>query len=292
MRSATGSRGVGFVIASRIRLALLLVSVMTDRERLYRTEGIVLRRSDFGEADRLLVLFTPDYGKLRVLAKGVRKVPSRKAGHVEPFMRSQFLLARGRDLDIVTQVETLDTYQGVRGELERTTFAYYLVELVDAFGEEGGENQALYHLLAESLGRLAAGDDPAMLARFFELRLLTYVGYRPELQSCVGCGAKHEPATVFFCPADGGVRCFRCGQGVPGALPLSLAAFKVLRFLQSQEYAAAAALRLRPDTAREVEATMRSYLSFVLERNLKSVDFLSMVRGHTVQKLDAGRQSE
>ncbi len=249
---------------------------MTDRERLYRTEGIVLRRSDLGEADRLLVLFTPGLGKLRVVAKGVRKVPSRKAGHVEPFMRSQFLVARGRDLDIVTQAEVLDTYQGLRRELVRTTYAYYVADLVDAFGEEGGENQPLYQLLAAALERLAAGDEPGLLARFFELRLLGHVGYRPELRRCVSCGAEHEPATVFFSAGEGGVRCQRCGAA-PGATRLSLAAFKVLRYLQSQEYAAVATLRLRPDTAREVAAVLRRYLTFTLERNLKSVCFLDLV---------------
>lgn len=255
---------------------------MPDRERLYRTEGIVLRRADFGEADRLLVLLTPGYGKIRVLAKGVRKVPSRKAGHVEPFMRSNFLVARGRGLDIVTQAEALDTYQGLRDDLLRTTYACYLAELADAFTEEGEENEALYGLLAEALGHLAAGDDPALLARFFELRLLTYAGYRPELRRCVSCGVEHGPEAVFFSAVEGGMRCQRCGEAAPGQARVSLPTFKVLRFLQGQEYAAIAGLRLRAETAHEVEMVLRHYVTFVLEKNLKSVSFLSLVR-HTHQ---------
>lgn len=249
-----------------------------DRERLYRTEGIVLRRSDFGEADRLLVLFTPGHGKLRLLAKGVRKVPSRKAGHVEPFMRSQFLVARGHTLDIVTQAETLDAYLGLRDALLPATYAYYLAELVDAFSQEGEENEALYRLLAHALERLAAGDDPALLARFFELRLLGYVGYRPELQRCVACRAPHEPARVFFSVGEGGMRCRACGEGVEGALEVSLPAFKVLRYLQGRKYDAVRGLQLRPSTAREVEQVLRHYLAFILERNLKSAGFLGLVR--------------
>lgn len=269
---------------------------MPDRERLYRTEGIILRRSDFGEADRLLVLFTPGYGKLRVLAKGVRKVPSRKAGYVEPFMRSQFLLARGRNLDIVTQVEALESHQPVRSDLLRSAYASYLAELVDAFTEEGEENAALYQLLSSALGCLAAGDDPALLARFFEIRLLTCVGYRPELRRCVGCGAEHKPEPVIFSPSDGGARCRRCGP-VPAATDLSLSAFKVLRYLQDQEYVAVARLRLRPETLREVEAALRQYLTFILERNLRSAGFLSLVAQysgslHSAVKLDAEEQSE
>ncbi len=266
---------------------------MVDRERLYRTEGIVLKRSDFGEADRLLVLFTPGFGKLRALAKGVRKVPSRKAGHVEPFMRTQFLVARGRNLDIVTQAEALDTNLGVRADLVRASYAYYFVELVDAFSEEGEENEALYRLLAEALRRLAAGDDPVLLARFFELRLLTYVGYRPELQRCVSCGARHEPGTAFFCASDGGVRCARCSEAAPGAAELSLRAFKVLRYLQDQEYAVVAQLTLRPETMREVELVLRQYLTYILERNLKTVQFLDRLQtGFSAAKLDIPGQKE
>lgn len=251
---------------------------MADRERLYRTEGIILKRGDLGEADRLLVLFTPGHGKLRVLAKGVRKVPSRKAGHVEPFMRTQFLLARGRSLDIVTQVETLDAYQGLRADLLRTTYAYYVSELVDAFSEEGEENSALYDLLAGTLQALAAGHDPTLLTRFFEVRLLTLAGYRPELRRCVACGAEHVPGQGFFCLSEGGVRCPRCAESIPTTIALSLGAFKVLRFLQSQEYPAVAALQLRPDTLQEVAAILRRYLTYVLERNVKSTAFLDRIQ--------------
>ncbi|MDI7275067.1 MAG: DNA repair protein RecO [Anaerolineae bacterium] len=262
---------------------------MPERERLYRTEGIVIKRSDFGEADRLLVLLTPAFGKLRVLAKGVRKVPSRKAGHVEPFMRSQFLLARGRDLDIVTQAEAVEVYQGLREELERATYAFYLAELVDAFAEEGGENRALYALLADTLARLAAGDEPALLTRFFELRLLECAGYRPELQRCVGCGASHEPTAVYFSVAEGGARCPHCGEGATGLLSLSLNAFKVLRYMQGNDYGAVSALRLRTETLREIEAVLHRYLTWILERNLKSLSFLGQVRSWAPQAREQGQ---
>ena len=103
------------------------------RDRTYRTEAVVIRRSDFGEADRLLTLFSPDRGKMRAIAKGARKPQSRKTGHVELFMRSKFLLAVGRDLDIVTQAETVETYASLRESLVRATYANYAVELLDRF---------------------------------------------------------------------------------------------------------------------------------------------------------------
>ena len=101
------------------------------RERTYRTEAVVIRRSDFGEADRLLTLFSADRGKTRAIAKGARKPQSRKTGHVELFMRSKFLIAEGRDLDIVTQAEMVEAYAPLRDDLVRATYASYAVELLD-----------------------------------------------------------------------------------------------------------------------------------------------------------------
>ena len=99
---------------------------MTSRDRLYRTEAVILRRHDFGEADKLLTIYTPAFGKLRVLAKGVRKTTSRKAGHVELFTHSRLLIAKGKTLDIVTQAETISAFLPIRVELALTSYAYYL----------------------------------------------------------------------------------------------------------------------------------------------------------------------
>src|SRR5210317_1455264 len=106
------------------------------RERTYRTEAIVLRRTDFGEADRLLTLYSREHGKIKGIAKGARKPQSRKTGHVELFMRSRFFLAKGRDLDIITQAEAIDSYVALRSDLVRTTYASYAVELLDRFTVE------------------------------------------------------------------------------------------------------------------------------------------------------------
>src|SRR5512138_511849 len=123
-----------------------------DRTRLYRIEAIVMHRSDVGEADRLLTVLSRERAKLRLNAKGARKVGSRKAGHVELFVRSKMLVARGRgEIDIVSQVETIDAYRGLREDLTRSTYAHYAVELTDAFAEEGSEQPELFDLLAAAL---------------------------------------------------------------------------------------------------------------------------------------------
>ncbi len=257
------------------------------RERLYRVEAIVLKRSDAGEADRLLTLYTPDMGKLRAIAKGARKPSSRKSGHVELFMHAALLLARGRHLDIVTQADTLDAFMPLQKNLERLGYAYYLAELVDRFVEEGIENRPLFDLLLNALNWL--GDDesnPLNLARYFELHLLQHVGYRPQLFHCVNCGEEIQPTENFFSIEAGGVinpDCFQTQRDkLPGhgrdAAPISLNALKILRFLQTREWAMVRGLKLNAETHAEVEGLMERYITHYLERNLKSMEFLKELR--------------
>jgi len=257
------------------------------RDRLYRVEAIVLKRSDFGEADRLLTLFTPDLGKIRAIAKGARKPSSRKSGHVELFTHSALLLAKGRHLDVVTQADTLDAFLPLRENLERLGFAYYLAELIDRFVEEGAENQPLFELLRHALQWLGDGaTDPALLARFFELHLLQHVGYRPQLFTCIQCGKPLEPVDNYFSADAGGVIDPNCVatrreqiyEHVRDVQPISLNALKVLRYLQTREWESVCALQLSADTHMEVEALMQRYIAHHLERNLKSVEFLKMLK--------------
>ncbi len=274
------------------------------RDRLYRVEAIVLKRSDFGEADRLLTLYTPDIGKIRAIAKGARKPSSRKSGHVELFTHSALLLAKGRNLDIVTQADTLDAFLPLRENLERLGFAYYFAELVDQFAEEGDpsaraeryapssedgavENQPLFDLLLHSLKWLGEeATEPARLARYFELRLLLYVGYRPQLFKCVHCGKVLEPVDQYFSAEAGGVIDPNCAATPRGSIeahardlqPISLHALKVLRYLQTREWASVRALRLSAETDTEVETLMQRYIAHHLERNLKSVGFLKTLK--------------
>jgi DNA repair protein RecO (recombination protein O) len=248
------------------------------RERLYRTEAIVLKRSDFFEADRLLTLYTPKLGKIRAIAKGVRKPTSRKSGHVELFTHSQLLIAKGRNLDIVTQAETIHAFRPLREDLLRTTYAYYVAELINLFVEEGIENRPLFDLLLAMLGWLGDASDLDLITRFFELHLLGLLGYRPELFRCLACRQQIEPEAKYFSSASGGILCPRCGQGQRGAQEITLNALKVLRFLQTRDYDTCSRLRLSSPLHRELEATMHDYITYILERNLKSVKFLNTLR--------------
>lgn len=249
------------------------------RQRLYRTDAIVLKRRDYGEADRLLTVFTPDRGKLVLLAKGVRKTLSRKAGHVELFTHSTLLVAKGRTWDIVSQAETVEPFLGLREDLARTGYAYYVAELLDGFTQEHDAHPPMFRLLRETLSRLATLE-PAVLplaVRFFELRLLALAGYQPQLFYCVACQRPLEPGTNYLSYAEGGVLCPRDGEGRTDAEPLPLPLFKVLRFMQTREWEEVARLRLSPLLLGEVERVLQGFVVYYLERNVRSVGFLKAI---------------
>ena len=245
-------------------------------------EAVVLRRTDFGEADRLLTLYSREFGKIKAIAKGARKPQSRKTGHVELFTHSKFLLARGRDLDIVTQAEMVEGHAALREDLVRATYASYAVELLDRFTVEEDQHLGVYDLLLEALAWFAGGDDVMLAARFYELRLLALAGFRPQLFHCVNCNQTIEEQDQFFSAELGGLLCPDCYKADRRARPVTAVVVKVLRYLQTRSWQTVHALRLKPSLHHELEGIMHYYLTYLLERNLKSIDFLHRLRREAV----------
>lgn len=238
----------------------------------------MLRHSDWGEADRLLVLFSREAGKLRAVAKGVRKLHSRKAGHLEPFTHVKLMMAAGRDFWIVTQAETMEAYLPIREDLVRTAYAAYVIELIDRFTYEEGENRPLFQLLIDTLGRISTLPDPFPAVRYYEIRLLDLLGFRPELTNCVRCGSQIKAEDQFFDAELGGVLCPRCGANVATARGISMLALKYLRHFQRSTFREASRATLTPGVKREVESLLSYYLTYLLERRLNSPLFLHEVR--------------
>lgn len=244
----------------------------------------MLRHNDWGEADRILGLYTLEMGKLRALAKGVRKLRSRKAGHLEPFTRVNLLLARGRDMPLITQAETVDPYLPLHEDLSGATYASYVVELLDRFTYEEGENRDLYRLLVETLSRLCKLKERDLVLRYYEIRLLDLVGFRPRLFQCVRCGAEIRPEDQYFSALLGGALCPRCGSQTEGAQPISMNALKYLRHYQRSSFGEAGRARLNPALNQELETIMQHYMTYLLERSLNTPAFLRRLRKDALQK--------
>jgi DNA repair protein RecO (recombination protein O) len=146
----------------------------------YGSEGIVLGRRNFGEADRIILLYSKDQGKISLIAKGVRRPKSRKRGHVEVFNHVKFQAVVGHGLDIVTEVEIIDDYEDVRSSLKKVSLAYYFVEVVSKITHEGESNPDLYYLLLDTLDKLETVNGLKKLRIEFITKLLIMLGYWPE----------------------------------------------------------------------------------------------------------------
>jgi len=251
--------------------------------RVYASEAVILRRIDFGEADRILTLFMPTYGKVRAVAKGVRRTTSRLAGHLEPFTRTQLLLATGRDLDIVTQAEAKERLDALRQDVWHATGAWYAAELVDRFLEDADPHPRVYIHFVETLRRLEEGARVGVAAeaqswlalRYFELRLLDELGFRPNLHHCVSCDTPLKPEENAWNAEMGGALCPNCRRYAQRRLPLN--ALKVLRLLQTTTWEAIPRLLLDAGMRAEIEGALRSSLRYHLDRDLKSWSFLHSV---------------
>ncbi len=249
------------------------------RLRTYRLTGLVLHHRDQGEADRLITLLTPDRGKVVLLAKGARKIPSRKAGHLERFTHVRVQAARGRTWDIITQADTVQTFPRIRTSLKRTAHAYYVSELLLLFAAEEQADRPLFDLALETFHHLNTADNLLLVSRWFEAHVLRVVGYQPQLYVCAACNAPLDlNATVHWHPPSGGVLCATCAAARGVRRALSPAAWKLMRYLQTHTFAHASTLPVRPELLREVETYMLDYLQTVLERELRSVAFLRRLR--------------
>jgi DNA repair protein RecO (recombination protein O) len=183
---------------------------------LYRERGVVLRTHKLGEADRIVVLLTAGRGKVRAVAKGVRRTKSRFGGRLEPASHLSLQLYEGRDLHTVTQAESIDHFRPIHDDLGRLADALAILEVVDQVAGEGHADPALYNMVVGALRTLAARRSPLLVAGFY-WKLLGHDGAWPMLEMCASCGSDAD--LVAFDLTEGGALCRACRRGVPISAP-------------------------------------------------------------------------
>jgi DNA repair protein RecO (recombination protein O) len=237
--------------------------------------AVVLRKLDYGEADRIYTLLTADHGKVGAIAKGVRRSGSRLASALELFAEVDVLLARGRNLDVITQVVRLP---GPRMEatVDRTAHAALIAELADRVSEERHPLDGLFPLTAGALRELAVEADPRRASAWFMSAALDLLGYAPQLQACASCQRQLPEAPAGFSAAAGGFLCGDCAP--PGMHPVPVAALKVLRVMSAGGIELYRRLRLDGLLVGEVERVLEAQLEYHMDRQLKSLRFLRQMR--------------
>ncbi|MDQ3957778.1 MAG: DNA repair protein RecO [Actinomycetota bacterium] len=238
---------------------------------LYKDEGIVLKTIKLGEADRIVTLFTRDHGKVRAVAKGIRKTKSRFGARLEPFTRAGLIVYRGRNLDTITQADILTSFDEVRRDYARFTAAAALAELVEKMTPERERAWPTYSLLLAGLEALRAGKGTTIVPAFL-VKLLSISGYHPQLRTCAGCG---ETAAGLggFSAAMGGAVCVACWREDRDALQVSLDRLQLLARLLDSDFGAVA----DPGAAatNEVTHVLRRYAEYHLERPLRSLHLIA-----------------
>jgi DNA repair protein RecO (recombination protein O) len=243
--------------------------------RLYRVSSILIRRRDLGEADRIVVLYSGERGKLSAVAKGVRRPRSKLAAGLQLFSHSNVQLAAGRTLEVVTQVRPIDAFYHIRKEMQRYAHACYIAELLDALTDEGDADPTLFGVLLATLRTLDGDGDPPTLVRSFELKLLGRLGYGPELNVCVGCGTALGGRAAGFSAAEGGVLCDRC-HNATSALDMSPTGLRALRELRRLPPEELVSRRLSASSQEEVGRLMRVFIDRQLGKPLRSAEYLRL----------------
>jgi DNA repair protein RecO (recombination protein O) len=253
---------------------------MNTRTR-HKTQAIILRSLDYGESDRIVAFYTRDFGKIRGIAKGARRSRVRFANALELFCLAEIVFSRrGRDsLALIEESSVECHFENIRQDLDKTLMSSYLVELTDQFTLEDKQSVVLYELLRDFLGQIDGADCTETLMRFFEIRLLTCIGYQPVLDRCVTCQTPLNGADVYhFHVRSGGIRCGACCGNGEGALPISPGTARTLLLSRDTDLSRMNRLLMSERSAQESRQVLTHFIRHLLGRELKSLRIFHQLR--------------
>jgi DNA repair protein RecO (recombination protein O) len=249
--------------------------------RTYSAEGIVIKRINIGEADRVITFVSKYKGKFTAVAKGVRKVASRRAPNLELLNHIKAYFAVGKNLDVVTEVESLATFRNIKEDLFKLGFSFHLAEMVNEFLAEDQGGIEIFDLLLKTLGTLQVEENPnksKILLHAFDIKFLDLVGYKPQLFSCAKCGKKIRKGQNFFAADLGGVIDLTCGKNSFLSRPISQDTVKLLRFLQKENWPKISRLSITDSLNKEIGGLLRFYIEYLMEKELKSTKFIDQIK--------------
>lgn len=246
-------------------------------ERLYRSQGIIIKRVDVGEADRVVTILTP-HGKIEATARGVRKTSSKLAGHLELLSACDLQLAHGKTRDVITQSVATERFEALQRQLLRMAAGYYVAELTDVLvGDEDAASPA-FVALTTTLRALCVSPYVDMVVHWYTLALCDAVGYRPQLVRCATCDALLDTTAHRWSHVQGGMLCHDCHRSDPHAVTISFALFKLLRFVQREPLAVVAEIAQADGLHEQTYHLLRQWIRRIHERPLRAAGFFDDVR--------------
>lgn len=244
----------------------------------HNTQGIIIKRTNLGEADRILTIFTERFGKIKAIAKGVRKRKSRLAGYLEPYMLIDLQVHEGKTFYIITGAGIVNGYPILRSDLKRLSEVYYAAELLNEITKEDESHQNIFDLFVEMLNILEKSYDPLIL-KYFELKLIEFSGFKPELYNCVHCKKRLCPGQNYWDLTEGGVTCADCQSKTKHGKSISDDAIKLLRLIETSDFGHLRQIKAAEKIKIELGRILSNYIENILEKKLKSTSFLEEFGG-------------
>lgn len=238
----------------------------------YATSAIIIGRYNFGEADRIIVLLTPDKGVIRGVAKGVRRIKSRLAGHLELFSHSDLMLVEGRNMDTITSAR-LKRHLAVGDDYERMQLAYLAAEMLSKLGGDDEQHDGLFQLADEFLSVLGVQSSSPELELWFKLRLLDCLGYRPQLDHCIVCDSGDPDRTYLFNAELGGI--VDRGCSTPGNEPMTHAQIKLWRLMLANSFLDLKTVGGLRELAQQTLPICNQFYDYTFGRRFKAAEVLT-----------------
>jgi len=233
----------------------------------YKDRGIVVRRDNFGEADRCLTIYARRRGKISILAKGSRRPTAKLTGAVNLLNEIEFVAAEGRNLDILTEAQIVTAHGALSRQLAKTKIAYWFCELIDKLVHDEEAHPRLYDFLSQSLRALNNYASDLLLSHFI-YNSLSELGYRPEIKKCAQCGKPlNGNARMYFSPASGGVVSGSCAPA--GGRVIKTDTIKAMRLLDAP-LAQVSPLKISPVIRKELESHLKDFVEFIAQKSIRS----------------------
>jgi DNA repair protein RecO (recombination protein O) len=234
----------------------------------FRTDALVLKNSDYRESDKLVTVFSRERGKIRAVARGVKKPRSSLRACVQPFCHTHLYFRQGKGLDLLTQGKLLHFFPNCREDFDRLLDALYIIELLDKTTMEQAALPGLFDTALEVLTYLNDQGQNPLLMRLFEVHLLVELGYHPELVHCVHCGQAVKNPTIFDLP-QGGVVCSSCAASTGSNFPLAADSLALFRFLTTASPSILNRIKPSPAALDQLKLFLEKYLEYHLEQRFQ-----------------------
>jgi DNA repair protein RecO (recombination protein O) len=235
----------------------------------YRSQGLVIRKVDFGEADQIFKIYTKDFGKLDIFGKAVRKVESKLRSGADFLYLSNLEFVQGRNKKTLTDAVVLENFSEIRKSLRKMEISRAMSEVLDRLAGLEDKNEKLWKLIKESFSKLGEIEESKsiLLYYYFLWNLFSILGYLPELKTCVSCFKKPFLNAIYFSPAEGGMICHSCSVNSPDSFSVKPDLIKVLRIITQKDWPVVARLKIDANLKTSLVNVSQKYLDEIIRKN-------------------------